>query len=326
MSAACPVCAATDVDRLREITLGEFLKELTGLADGSDELRRIVLATEREIGAAGYVIRGCRSCGLEFADPLRQPGGRWYAEIYGRYRPNAYPDRWEFEEVATWVEAGQTLLELGCGDGRFLARVRERGAEGVGVDPNPEALSAARRLGLTVHETLEEVRGAFDWVCMFHTLEHLPDPRAAVTAARSRCAENGRLAVSVPSPFSYVKFIWGPSVLSMPPHHMTTWSERSMRGLLCAAGLVEERLVFEPLPRELFRRRYAEKLVGRGPLSPILASPRGKGLAVRLARVLLRRRLEAAARGLTGRSMLAIYGRPAAGGTRPAAPAGGKTR
>lgn len=246
------------------------------------------------------------ACGLEFADPLRQPGGRWYAELYGRAR-RVYRERWEFGRVAGEIEPGERLLELGCGEGRFLALAANRGARAVGVDPNPDALRVARREGHTIYASLEEVRVEFDWVCMFHTLEHLPDPRGALARALSRSRAGGRVAISVPSRRFYIEFIWGESPLSWPPHHMTSWSERSMRALMASLGLVEERLVVEPLPRPLFDRRYTEQLLGGGSLAPLIDIPRAKGLLTRLAMAAWKRRFEQAATGLTGKSMLAIY-------------------
>lgn len=312
MTGTCPACEASELECRREMTVVDFMARLTGLGEGCDELAQMVESTENEIGTEGYTLVGCRSCGLEFADPMRQPGGRWYAQVYGRYCPNSYHERWEFEVVAAQVEAGQRLLELGSGDGRFLRRAGQRGARAMGVDLNPDALQAARAKGLTVFDDLAEVSGEFDWVCMFHTLEHLSDPRRAVVQALVRCREGGRLAISVPSRRSYIEFIWGESVLSLPPHHMTNWSESSMRRFLGSLGLVEECLEFEPLPRRLFRRRYAEELARRGPLSPLMVLPRGKALVTRLAMVCLRKRIETAAGGLSGKSMLAIYRKPGA--------------
>lgn len=42
------------------------------------------------------------------------------------------------------LKEGQTLYELGCGDGRVLKRAAERGLNGVGIELNPILVLAAR--------------------------------------------------------------------------------------------------------------------------------------------------------------------------------------
>jgi len=45
--------------------------------------------------------------------------------------------------------------------------------------------------------------GSFAGITMFHVLEHLPDPRAYLVAARELLAPDGRLVVQVPNAASW---------------------------------------------------------------------------------------------------------------------------
>lgn len=72
------------------------------------------------------------------------------------------------------------LLEIGCGNGRFLASFRELGWEVVGLEPDPDAARIAReKFGIEVYqETLEKAElpeASFDAVIMWHVIEHIPD-------------------------------------------------------------------------------------------------------------------------------------------------------
>ena len=60
-------------------------------------------------------------------------------------------NRLDLRTVLDWVPTGSRVLDLGCGDGTFLARLRdERAAIGVGVDIDPNNLVAAVAKGLDV--------------------------------------------------------------------------------------------------------------------------------------------------------------------------------
>ena len=51
--------------------------------------------------------------------------------------------RLDLNTVLGWITPGSRVLDLGCGDGAFLARLRdERDTTGVGVDIDPDNLIA----------------------------------------------------------------------------------------------------------------------------------------------------------------------------------------
>jgi 2-polyprenyl-3-methyl-5-hydroxy-6-metoxy-1,4-benzoquinol methylase len=80
-----------------------------------------------------------------------------------------------------YVEGG-SLLEVGCGSGRYLDLMRALGWKRVvGVDFSAKAVEQAKdTLGLEVY--CGELRDvvlepeSFDAVSLSHTLEHVPDP------------------------------------------------------------------------------------------------------------------------------------------------------
>ena len=72
------------------------------------------------------------------------------------------------------IGRGQAItLEIGCGDGRLLSRLRERGERAIGIDPSPAAIArgAARgsvrgRLVVADAMALPFADGAFDQVIL----------------------------------------------------------------------------------------------------------------------------------------------------------------
>lgn len=95
----------------------------------------------------------------------------------GSFAFNASDDAYFSKEVGHHVESGDRVLEIGFGDGHFLQWARERGAEVFGIEIQPVLLEAARRNGVTVFSSLDDIgpdyAGTFDCVIAFDVLEHL---------------------------------------------------------------------------------------------------------------------------------------------------------
>ena len=102
-----------------------------------------------------------------------------------------------------WVPGGRAL-DIGCGNGRFLDRIRRHGWDVVGVDTSAAAAAAAREsFGITVHVgPLEEApieERSLDFVHMSHVLEHLPQPVTTLLRVARLLRPGGRLYVETPN-------------------------------------------------------------------------------------------------------------------------------
>ena len=96
-------------------------------------------------------------------------------------------NRLDLKTVLDWVPKNSRVLDLGCGDGAFLARLRdERNAIGVGVDIDPANLIAAVSKGLDViQEDINDglycfTTNRFDVVVLAHALQELTHPHIAL--------------------------------------------------------------------------------------------------------------------------------------------------
>ena len=84
----------------------------------------------------------------------------------------------DFDVIAGWVQPGESVLDLGCGDGSLLRMlINERGARGYGVEIEDANVLAAIRNGVNVIQSDLEaglagfVDGAFDHVVLSRTLQ-----------------------------------------------------------------------------------------------------------------------------------------------------------
>ena len=89
---------------------------------------------------------------------------------------------------ATGLGPDGHLLDVGCGTGAFLTRMRAAGRRVVGLDGSPAAVEAVHGTGIPavrgLAEALPFVDGRFDAVTARHMLYHVPDPVAAIAEAR----------------------------------------------------------------------------------------------------------------------------------------------
>lgn len=86
--------------------------------------------------------------------------------------------RGDFDVIASWVQPGERVLDLGCGDGSLLKLLIEsRGARGYGIELEDEAVLSALKNGINVIQSnLEEGLAGFgdrtfDHVVLSRTLQ-----------------------------------------------------------------------------------------------------------------------------------------------------------
>lgn len=151
--------------------------------------------------------------------------------------------RWPEPPAFTrWLRAAgadprEPVLDLGCGDGSFLRRLRRLGFRDLtGVDPHLPEEAEEEGLRLVRGEP-DAIVGTFDLVMTHHSLEHAPDPAGFLAAARRRLAPGGRVLVRLPvvaEAFRVYRERW--AQLDAPRHlHLPT--RRAFRDLAARAGL-----------------------------------------------------------------------------------------
>jgi SAM-dependent methyltransferase len=117
------------------------------------------------------------------------------------------PWAWERRRALMLAEArpGERVLDLGCGAGRFVAVLRDAGADPVGVEIAEAALERARRNApgadlrlLEPHGSIPLDHGSVDLVWCSEVLEHAADAAHLLLEARRVLKAGGRLLVTVP--------------------------------------------------------------------------------------------------------------------------------
>ncbi|HLY63859.1 MAG TPA: class I SAM-dependent methyltransferase [Terriglobia bacterium] len=140
------------------------------------------------------------------------------------------------------LEKGK-LLDIGCGNGNFLAIMRDAGWEVMGVDPDPASAKIAKeRFGLqTIVGTIWDARlpeKSFDAVTLNHVIEHVYDPIALFRECRRVLKPDGRLVVVTPNVESMAHQVFRAYWRELdPPRHLHLFSFQTLQDCAAESGL-----------------------------------------------------------------------------------------
>jgi len=174
-----------------------------------------------------------------------QPSSPVHALAKSRLGPNeAAREMWTYLESAP-----HSVLDYGCGSGRFLRYADQLGLDVLGVDLSPNAVESAASVGIRcvqgTYADMSAIDGKFDVVRLNHVLEHVEDPVAALQALRPFVAPDGRLVIAVPNTESPVAQMYGRDWHNLDvPRHVWDFNPRSLTQTFEAAGYSVDRVLF----------------------------------------------------------------------------------
>jgi ubiquinone/menaquinone biosynthesis C-methylase UbiE len=121
-------------------------------------------------------------------------------------RRYALVNRWDPQHLKTVdrllpLDAGDRVLEVGCGSGHLTKRLAERGIDIVGIDANPNAREVADT-DRVLHMRAEQLKfedKEFDAVISVHAIEHIPPLDEAVAEMARVLQPQGRALFIYPA-------------------------------------------------------------------------------------------------------------------------------
>ncbi len=212
---------------------------------------RTVPGSEPGLAHVRYELRRCAACGTGVTIA---PVGAADLHESGAYRPGtprgyraALPllrifDRRRLALLRRIAVPPARVLDAGAGQGRFVAAARVAGYDAFGIEPAQRALERAGALGVPVHpvtiEAAEIPAGSLDAVTLWHVLEHLADPGAALERIAGWLAPGGGLLVGVPNLASVQAQVGGERWYHLDvPRHRTHFTPAGLTRLLERSGL-----------------------------------------------------------------------------------------
>jgi SAM-dependent methyltransferase len=162
----------------------------------------------------------------------------WAAAGQRRRADTGIDDR--LRKFADRFPAGAHVVDLGCGDGRFLRLLEARGVRATGVDQSAAALDECVRAGLTAvrADAVAYLRqhGPFDGIFSAGLLEHLDraDVETLVARAAAQLSPGGLFLAVLPNPASLLAHL---SLFHEDPTHVRFYPAGYVEALCRASGL-----------------------------------------------------------------------------------------
>lgn len=229
-----------------------------------------------------FEIMECENCGLLFTTPRPAPEviGKYYqSEDYYSHQENKkglVPRIYEWvktlnikNKVKMAVEGlpKGRLLDIGCGVGNFIFKVKQKGWEVVGIEPSDDAKDIAeKRLGFrpmapSESNTLNDA--SFDVITLWHVLEHVDDLKTQTSEIQRLLKPGGRLVIALPNFQSfdcqYFKEKWAAWDV---PRHLNHFAPETLKNLMNSSGFAyrgQKKLVWDAYYISFLSERYGGK-------------------------------------------------------------------
>ena len=219
------------------------------------------MAVFRDIFAERVV--QCKNCGFIFTNPRPTLGAleRYYTDDYAleglsvprtleEFLGDSHKEIWfskdrDFELVTERKTSGR-LLDIGCASGTLLWLAKQKGFAVRGVEVGRGSAEYVRTvLDIDVFCGQLEDAGfpdnSFDVITMFHSLEHVPNPRTVVREVRRILADSGIFIVVVPNYSAWSSERHGADwIWLQPQNHYSHFTPESLRNLLAWEGFAAE--------------------------------------------------------------------------------------
>ncbi|OWY20703.1 class I SAM-dependent methyltransferase [Sphingobacteriales bacterium UPWRP_1] len=207
-----------------------------------------LLYPTRDMYGNNFTVRQCRQCEAVFLwpPPTTKQLEQAYSETYygeQEHKFNSLVERVvdyfrsrRAKIISRWVPPPGRVLDIGCGNGRFLHYMQGLGNyETYGIElPGKAAERAAQINGLILKQGKLEPNdfseGFFDAITLFHVFEHLDQPRQTLQIINKIVKPGGIAYISLPNIDSLQsKWFKGKWLHLDPPRHLFFLSPKNLQ-------------------------------------------------------------------------------------------------
>ena len=167
--------------------------------------------------------------------------------LLGKLLYNYYPNETYKLLSATVIDKSNKVLDMGCGDGRFISALKDIGFDNVlGADPFIDK-DIQHDNGLKiVKKSIHEMDGKWDFIMFHHSFEHIPDPTETLGSVAKLLTDSGTCLIRIPTVSSYAWEHYRENWVQFDaPRHFFLHSVKSMELLAAKANLKIEKIIYD---------------------------------------------------------------------------------
>jgi len=214
----------------------------------------------------------CQYCKLRYYDPLITGDERFYNSLQ-KFDWYYMDEKEEYHYAKKYISSTDKVLEVGSGKGAFAKHLLTKNY--IGLDFSVNAKEMAEKNGITIkNEMIQDYalrnESNFDVVVSFQVLEHVSDPESFLEAKVKALKLGGKLIIAVPSEDSFLRYVYN-GILNMPPHHVTRWSDDTLRYVAKKYNLKVIDIYHENI-QPVHKRWYLSTLIQNSIIKPKLLS------------------------------------------------------
>lgn len=207
----------------------------------------------RRISSDEFIHMECGGCGvITIANPPKDLS-QYYPNTYHHphkdinvLKGNAFHESYKIDIVKKFKNSGE-LLEIGPSYGAFTYLASQSGFSVTAIEMDKECCNFLKTVvDIDVIESsepenaLKELNKKFDVICLWHVIEHLPNPFQVLSAMFSSLKEGGIIVLAAPNPDAYQFKLMGkywPHVDA--PRHLYLLPAKTISEHLVGMGMTE---------------------------------------------------------------------------------------
>lgn len=150
------------------------------------------------------------------------------------------------------------LLDVGCGDGKFLSNFKKDKFTSFGIEINPIGVLESLKKNLNVNKTdLLKFKTdlKFDIITFWHVIEHLQNPKENLIKAKKLLKKDGIVVISTPNTKSLGFLLSNKNWFHLDsPRHLILYNVKTMKFLADKTGFKIKKIYHEwyDFPLDLF--------------------------------------------------------------------------
>lgn len=129
-----------------------------------------------------------------------------------------------------YISSSNSVLDFGCGGGFLLKSIKC--SKKVGIEVNPLAAETAKKNGIEVFHSVEEIPDEYvDVIISNNALEHCLQPLEELKSLHKKLKAGGKIIFVVPC--ESISYSYNPNDIN---HHLYSWSPMCIGNLFTEAG------------------------------------------------------------------------------------------